>query len=381
MKYYLAIFMLLSITGRAQHLNNLSFGTDTTFDIITWNMEWFPSNGQSTIDSMIVAIEAIDADVIAVQEVDNGLLFQQMIDNLEGYSGYFIDSDYLELGYLYKNGIENFSVDTIYQLFNTPIYNRQFPRRPLAMEIHYNNEFILVINNHLKCCGNGYMDLSDEWDEETRRFDACNLLDQFVSVYHPNDKVIITGDMNDLIQETGASNVFQVFINDSSSYFMMDMEIAEGPVSHWSYPSWPSHLDHFIVSNEFSEEIDNENFRIETLRIEDFLANGFYEYENNMSDHRPLALSFAIDQLSLDLQDLSFAADQVIVYPNPAADVINIGGDQVFDQIRLYSQDGKLLLEEALSTNRIDISNLKAGVYILTLSYQKQLIRKKIIKQ
>lgn len=379
--YLVLILLLLSQQVYTQNLSDLSFGTDSTLDVVTWNMEWFPTNGQSSVDSFIVAIEALDADVIAVQEIYDGDFFQEMLDSLTDYDGYYIDSEYLELGFIYKNNEANFSVESIDQLFDSPSYSREFPRRPLQLELNMNGSTVFIINNHFKCCGDGYMDLSDPWDEETRRYDACVLLDQYISTFHSESKVIITGDLNDLIQESG-SNVFEVFIEDSANYFMSDMQIAEGSQQYWSYPNWPSHLDHFIITNEFENDINDPAYHIETLLIEDYLANGFSAYENNMSDHRPVAIQFPAASLINGIADNALNDDiSFFLYPNPARDVITISSNETFDQLRIFDQLGNLIVTKDRIQKTINIANLNSGLYIFEFSVNNKLIRKRLIVQ
>jgi len=381
-KSYLVLALLLfSQKVFTQNLNDLSFGTDSTLDVITWNMEWFPTNGQSSIDSFIVAIEALDPDIIAVQEIYDGTFFQQMLDSLTDYDGYYIDSDYLELGFIYKVNDANFTVESIDELFDTPLYSREFPRRPLQLELNIYGSPVFIINNHLKCCGDGYLDLSDEWDEETRRYDACILIDQYVSTYHTDAKVIITGDFNDLIQESG-SNVFEVFIEDSTHYFMSDMEIAEGPQQYWSYPNWPSHLDHFIITNEFENYINDPTYQVTTLLIDDYFANGFSAYENNMSDHRPVAIQFPFIALVNGIDDLPKNKDlSVSLFPNPVCDVLTIATNETFEQLRIYDQLGSLIAVKDHIEKTINVADLSSGLYIFEFRRNHDVIRKRVIVQ
>ena len=60
-------FLLCGILIKAQTLDNLSFGSQNTFEIMTWNIETFPKNGQISIDYATQIIEALkdDAPVIA----------------------------------------------------------------------------------------------------------------------------------------------------------------------------------------------------------------------------------------------------------------------------------------------------------------------------
>ena len=67
----------LSLT--AQSIEDLSFGTEATLEIMTWNIEHFPKNGQTTVNYVIDIIEALDVDILAIQEVDDVNYFEQKI--------------------------------------------------------------------------------------------------------------------------------------------------------------------------------------------------------------------------------------------------------------------------------------------------------------
>ena len=58
------------------------------------------------------------------------------------------------------------------------------------------------------------------------------------------------GDLNDDLADDQQDNVFITFIDSPEAYRFTDMEIAEGPEYNWSYPTWPSHLDHILITNE-----------------------------------------------------------------------------------------------------------------------------------
>ena len=52
-------------------ISDIEFGNDNHLDIITWNIEWFPKNGQITLDYVSEILQALDADIIAMQELDD----------------------------------------------------------------------------------------------------------------------------------------------------------------------------------------------------------------------------------------------------------------------------------------------------------------------
>ena len=284
---YAALF-LFSVNLSAQDFDELEFGTDSTFEILTWNIEWFPKNGQTTVDYVTAIIQTLDVDVLAIQEVDDTDMFDQMLQNLTDYEGYYESAWFAGLAYIYKTDV--IEINDIYEIYTTAPYWSPFPRSPMVMDMTYLGENILIINNHFKCCGDGYLDLDDPDDEETRRYLASNLLKEYIDTNFSNNNVIVLGDLNDILTDDTENNVFQMILNDSENYLFADMEIATGNSSEWSYPWWPSHIDHILITNELFDEFENERSKIQTIKIEEFMDGGFDEYYENISDHRPVAL-------------------------------------------------------------------------------------------
>ena len=284
---YAALF-LFSVNLSAQDFDELEFGTDSTFEILTWNIEWFPKNGQTTVDYVTAIIQTLDVDVLAIQEVDDTDMFDQMLQNLTDYEGYYESAWFAGLAYIYKTDV--IEINDIYEIYTTAPYWSPFPRSPMVMDMTYLGENILIINNHFKCCGDGYLDLDDPDDEETRRYLASNLLKEYIDTHFLNNNVIVLGDLNDILTDDTENNVFQMILNDSENYLFADMEIATGNSSEWSYPWWPSHIDHILITNELFNAFGNESSTVQTIKIEEFMDGGFDEYYKNISDHRPVAL-------------------------------------------------------------------------------------------
>lgn len=198
MKIRLFIFLIIFKTNllNSQSLSDLTFGTTNNLDVVTWNLEWFAKSDQTTIDSLVVAINALDIDIVAVQEISNVAEFQTLISQLNGYSGYTSVSN-LRLGYIYKSSL---AVNSISTIFSNDTYNFA-GRPPLIMNLLFNNEDVSIINIHLKCCGDGILDLNDPSDEENRRYNAMNMIKSHIDQNLPNENVIVLGDCNDLITD------------------------------------------------------------------------------------------------------------------------------------------------------------------------------------
>ena len=71
--------------------DDLEFGLPNTLDIATWNIEWFPKNGNATIERVQTIIQNLDIDLWAIQEIDDTTAFKGMIDAIDGYEYVLMD--------------------------------------------------------------------------------------------------------------------------------------------------------------------------------------------------------------------------------------------------------------------------------------------------
>ena len=263
----------------------LSFGTDNTFDVVTWNIEHFPKNDSVSIANVSKAIQALNAEVVAIQEVDDVAAFNVLMSNLDGYTGYVTGSEYGNLAYVYKSDL---TVTTPYTIYNDDW--SAFPRRPLVLELTYNDEDFVIISNHFKCCGDGILDEGNTEDEEYRRQQASQKLKAYIDENLSDRSVLVVGDFNDEISDDVSNNVFQSIIDDTENYVFADMPIATGASENWSYPSWPSHLDHILVTNELFDR-----YSCKTIKA-DSLLDSWNVYDTNVSDHRPVGIRIAANE-------------------------------------------------------------------------------------
>ena len=271
----------------ADHSNWLpSFDSDSTFSVITWNIENFAKHGDATVDFLASSIDQLNADVICLQEIKDENDFQELVNRLENYSGHRENSAAynLDLAVLYLNNLDIISIDEIY----TDDW-WSFPRSPQVIQLLWHGHEIILINNHYKANEN------DTNDDENRRISASQILDEYVVSNFPFKNVIILGDLNDDLTEPVNDNVFSTFISKTEEYLFVDMDIATGSASNWSFPTWPSHLDHILITNELFDEFENFGSSIQTIKIEDYLDGGWNEYETYISDHRPVGLRLVFD--------------------------------------------------------------------------------------
>ncbi|GHE69331.1 MULTISPECIES: endonuclease/exonuclease/phosphatase family protein [Roseivirga] len=257
-------------------LTNVS---DQTLEVVTWNVENFPTLA-TTVDMVEMIIEQFDADIIALQEIRSVADFNNLVAEMTGWSGHVehVSGSSQRLAFLYKDS-EITVIDQPRNLYpeDTEDYDNAFTsvRRPLYVKVEHSSGMqVDLINVHLKCCSGS----------EDRRRRASVLIKEYIDENLPNNNVIFLGDFNDEIVDQ-QDNVFQNFIDDADNYLFATMSIANGPSSHWSYPSWPSQIDQILISNEL---FDNE-ILTQTIRLDECYA----DYENKVSDHRPVLIKLS----------------------------------------------------------------------------------------
>ncbi len=157
------------------------------------------------------------------------------------------------------------------------------------------------------------------------------------------------------------------------------------------------------------EQRGNEDALIRQFRLSDVTPTGV-EYNYNTSGHQPggntsiaggLFISPDIvpgkvtmmgigqgtpDQLfGLELVDIPLNVNEntlisFSLYPNPASDYVNIetsiSGDKA---VVVYDMLGKQVLNKVISGDRLDISRLKSGVYMISISQKEHTVIKKLI--
>ena len=274
-----------NINAKFNEFDVLSVGKDNLLDIMTWNMERFPLKGDTTMKAVAELIQDLNVDIIGVQEVIKIGAFSEMMSWLPNYD--FViskQSSFLEQAIIYKKNMftvlaqdEPFAMDDYYFA----------GRPPLVVDFLYHcgdvKKEICVVNMHLKCCGDGLY----------RRQQSMKQLHGFLKEKSKKgkDNIIVVGDWNDQLQDTGIYQSFSPFINDQENFLFVTSTIVNDP-NQQSYPSWPSFLDHILIGRGYFDVFEKEGI-VRSVNLDEWIG-GWEEYESIISDHRPILLSIPI---------------------------------------------------------------------------------------
>lgn len=309
---YRAVLLAALVTCAAgyEHAQGLVSprGTDTTFEVLTWNLHVFQDDFRR-LDTLAILINDLDIDMVAFQEFSDTIAFYNLMARLPGWDGVFAPydypGDYLKTAAIWRTD----RVVAIYieQLFVG--YQYQFPRPPIhiyATVTTGQNQFDFhLIDLHLKA-------LSDE-ESRLRRQAAVLMLKAYLDVNVPNapDRDwMVVGDWNDELDDPQNENVFWPLLTDSLDYRFLTLWMAG--IDYWaSYPSWPSLLDHIMIVSDANAEYGNGTTI--TLRLDDEYPN----YRNRISDHRPVMSMFTGSPTPVYEDQLPTGPGLMTVYPNP----------------------------------------------------------------
>ena len=84
------------------------------------------------------------------------------------------------------------------------------------------------------------------------------------------------------------------------------------------------------------------------------------------------------DTLSTDNNSLKY---EVNFYPNPVKDYLNFKTELNIIKVQIYDVSGRILSSKSINENRVDLSDLKTGSYVLKLYTEKGVVNTKIIKE
>ncbi|MFH1759765.1 MAG: endonuclease/exonuclease/phosphatase family protein [bacterium] len=242
--------------------------------IITWNLEHFGSNNDSTIRELAAAMLKMDCDLFCLQEIENTDSFDVLLSYMPGYSGicspdtYSDTTWYQKTGLIYRN--DYIKTDSVKSIFTESPF--PFIRPPLQVKINAGQFFdFYLIEWHLKSHNAGYQKNAVE--------DMKFYLDSLIRVGEEKD-VILLGDWNcEIYWNTGNSPLY-IFKNDSENYiFLTDSLEKNNRASHISGSFW----DHILVSSGVLEVYGNNI--TEVIAVDSIT-------DIKLSDHFPVMAEF-----------------------------------------------------------------------------------------
>ncbi len=423
-------------TGLNQEIGSLkgsSLPKTETFDIVTYNLEFFgsnvidsggtefgPTNDVLQIDNVATVMNTLNADVYAVQEVSDDAALETLIQKISINGKTFDKVISPSWSRSFETPDPQFPPQKLVVIYNTqtttvkntrvmfkklyddvragtttlPNYpdidNSSFyasGRLPQLVELETNiggvKKDLKIINIHARANSG-----SDIKRYNMRKYDV-ELLKDSLDVNYPDANIILLGDYNDDVDQSviaGNPSSYQKLVEDTAKYNTLTLDISIAGA--FSYLSSGGFLDHILVSNELTDEYVTNSTVVYDPR------NDVPNYVTTTSDHGPVTARFELKaDTPLSTNDpFTKNGISVIAYPNPTSEsfniVINSENPQDLD-LNIYDILGRTIgtpfrIKSATGDNNtnINISKLPQGMYIYTLSSGNKVVYKnKIVKR
>jgi len=306
-------------------------------EVMTWNIKDFPLSN-NTIDFVNEIITDILPDVIAFQEINNSSAFNTLANNIPAYE--FIASG---SGLALAARSDVVEITSWTTLFPSSGYDFAW-RYPLLVELNWlcgaSAISLQIINIHLKAGGSG-----EDFD---RRYASCELLSDYIND-NSNVNIIVLGDYNDEITDSQNNNSLWPLVSHDAVAFATE-PIAD--IDYYaSYPSWPSFLDHISLSTPLFDELNGGN--ITTIRVDDY--TGYSNYQNNISDLRPVLWSFPVEEVELAE---GLVINEIMQNPAAVSDAVGEWVEITNTSSAEISLNGLILMDNGREEHVISDNNL-----------------------
>ncbi|MBC3541361.1 Ig-like domain-containing protein [Rufibacter sediminis] len=390
-----------------------------TFDIATYNMEFFgngnqigtgfgPANALLQIANATTVLNRMNMDIIGVEEISDETALDQVIANLPAGYAKRISPVY---SYSIKpnSSTEPFPAQKIGFLYNTAhvtpvgfrvMFEDLYRQAVAGTTTLINDDFwssgrlpymgifdvraggitkrIHVITIHAKS-GSATSDFN-------RRVADIQVLKDTLDTYYANQNVILLGDFNDNVVgsiNAGGVSSYNSFVTDVADYQALTYPLAQA--GGFSFPSSGSFLDHLIISNELMDEYLEPSTTIEDPR--GYVAN----YSNTTSDHLPVFSRFAFTSTD-PVGTKEDEKDKFRIYPNPTTTgnvvlQLPVLAPKGVLQLTVYSLRGEIVLQTSGNEQTMNqqlsakMSAANPGMYLVKIQagdrvYQARLIKK-----
>ena len=126
-------------------------------------------------------------------------------------------------------------------------------------------------------------------------------------------------------------------------------------------------------------EFENTSSDIQTIKIDEYLTGGWSEYDENISDHRPVAIKLLLDG-NLDVTDFTKPKSSFLNYPNPFSSetMFSFKTTTGLNEIEIYNLNGQkiifLNIHEGQSSMIFNAEEFPNGIYIAKLLSNNNII-------
>lgn len=377
--------------------NIFAQSTDTTLEVVSWNIEWFgsasngPTNKNLQEANVVKLLKWMNADLYGLVEVVDTMRMRRVVDQMGNTEFGYVISPFCtqatqpsgnawltgqKLAFIYRKSVfSNISTRGMMRNSATANTNWASGRFPFMFSAIATLEGVSkqmnVILIHAKA--------GSTESDYLKRLGGSQELKDTLDIYYSSANTLIIGDFNDALHNSiypGASvssyNPIVMDSTDADHYKSVTMSL--GMAGQSSMINYPNVIDNHVISNEVTSVFIKSSPKVVTdvvTQIPDYVT------AHNTSDHYPVLTRYDFNgTVVTGLPSIPISAAGVQARPNPVVSdlhvstrtthramrmrIFNSSGMQVFELERKVWMNGESI--------RIPMQNLPSGIYILELS-------------
>jgi hypothetical protein len=96
------------------------------------------------------------------------------------------------------------------------------------------------------------------------------------------------------------------------------------------------------------------------------------------------AATWEVDDVTVEVTEVGIAGANVkdlTIYPNPAQNEVFVSGIEHISNVEIISLDGKVVMSETTDNNRIDVSSVEGGMYIIRVISGNEVYTTRFVKE
>ncbi|MEL7529805.1 MAG: T9SS type A sorting domain-containing protein [Bacteroidota bacterium] len=170
------------------------------------------------------------------------------------------------------------------------------------------------------------------------------------------------------------SNTGWVANNGSNTFFSYDAKDVRGLLSHGPFVLGPGEsicMDLALVYARDPNQNNLENLSLLRQRINEVRNHYFSQDENCLSAPANRPITSLIEE------------GEVLLFPNPAQEIVQLRWENDFEQIRVYDLQGRLVFQQSLGQEkylRLSIADWVPGFYTINFANDRTQIRQRFVK-
>lgn len=280
-----------------------ALGTATSFDVATWNVEWFgdrtrgPSDEALQLQRVRDVIRGLELDLWGVQEIVDPAHFASLVGQLPGYRGLLASDPSVQSGpahYSDFGGLEQ-RVGIVYREEVVEVLSASLlvtdkdyefaGRPPLAVRIAIRLGGTMVEGTVVVLHAKAGADA----ESRDRREAGARALKDHLDATRSGERIWVIGDFNDDMDVSilaGGLSPYRNFVEDGTRWLVPTRALSLGGIT--ASLGYPDLIDHHVVSDEVASGYEGASAQVPRL---DQQIPAFGE---TVSDHLPVVARYRI---------------------------------------------------------------------------------------